>query len=178
VATEVLAAVERSDDLFDAKRLAMVIGTALSRLPARQRDAFELVKVEGRSTRQAAAELGTTEVGLRLRVHHATSSLRRAIATATSHHEKAPPDQSARRRRESRWEAGAPAGDGAGRRPDTRGLQEPRLKDRSPPQIQHRRIPGRRPPNHETPMEPQPSAPGRRQDRARDNESPAAPARR
>jgi RNA polymerase sigma-70 factor (ECF subfamily) len=93
MATGLVAAVQRADDLFDAKRLVTVINGALSRLSTPQRDAFELVKLEGRSIRQAAAELGTTELAVRLRVHRATTCLRKAIATATSNGEEPPPDQ-------------------------------------------------------------------------------------
>jgi RNA polymerase sigma-70 factor (ECF subfamily) len=76
--TAVVFADDRADDLFDAKRLATTIETALLQLRAPQRDAFELVKLEGRSMRQAAAALGTTELGVRLRLHRAMTSLRRA----------------------------------------------------------------------------------------------------
>jgi RNA polymerase sigma-70 factor (ECF subfamily) len=93
---DLLSVVARADDLFEAKRLASVISAAFSRLRPPQRDAFELVKLEGRSIRQAAAELGATELGVRLRVHRAMKSLRRAIAAATSNREEAPPDQMAR----------------------------------------------------------------------------------
>jgi RNA polymerase sigma-70 factor (ECF subfamily) len=90
--SEVVSAVERADDLFDAKRLATAINTALLKLSAPQREAFELVKLEARSIRQAAAELGATELALRLRVHRAMNSLRRAIATETSNREEPPTD--------------------------------------------------------------------------------------
>jgi RNA polymerase sigma-70 factor (ECF subfamily) len=88
---ELVSGVERADDLLDAKRLVTVIGAALSRLSAPQLDAFELVRIEGRSSRQAAAELGVTALGVRLRVHRAMTALR--IAIATSHREQAPPHQ-------------------------------------------------------------------------------------
>jgi RNA polymerase sigma-70 factor (ECF subfamily) len=95
LATGFVSAVERPDDLFEARRLVTVINTALSRLSTPQRDAFELVKLEGRSIRQAAAELGATELGVRLRVHRATTGLQKAIAAARSNREEAPPDQTA-----------------------------------------------------------------------------------
>jgi RNA polymerase sigma-70 factor (ECF subfamily) len=80
-AARLVSGVERADDLVDAKRLVTVIGTALSRLSAPQLDALELVRIEGRSSREAAAELGVTELGVRLRVHRAMTALRTAIAT-------------------------------------------------------------------------------------------------
>lgn len=103
LATAVVSAVERPDDLFDAKCLAGLIGTVLSRLSAPQRNALELVIVDGRSCRQAAAELGTTELGVRLRVHRAVTAIRSATATANatatatakSHRQEAPPEQRA-----------------------------------------------------------------------------------
>lgn len=87
--SEFVAAVERPDDLLDASRLARIISTALLGMSAAQRDAFELVKLDGQSVRQAAAELGATERGVIMRVHHAMTFLRRSIATATSNREKA-----------------------------------------------------------------------------------------
>ena len=103
--TAVVSAVERADDLFDAKRLATAINTALLQLGAPQRDAFQLVELEGRSIRQAAAALGTTELGVRLRLHRAMTSLRRATGDGGVKSRGGAARSDSRRHRESRREA-------------------------------------------------------------------------
>jgi len=51
----------------------------ISRLPAPQRLAFELVRLNGLSLGEAAAALGTTVTGVKLRLHRAHAALRQAI---------------------------------------------------------------------------------------------------
>jgi RNA polymerase sigma-70 factor (ECF subfamily) len=54
---------------------------ALDRLPPAQREAIELVKVEGLSTEAAAARAGTTPGALRVRTHRAYRALRQLLGT-------------------------------------------------------------------------------------------------
>jgi RNA polymerase sigma-70 factor (ECF subfamily) len=56
---------------------------AISALPAAQRRAIELTKLEGRSTAEAAAIEGTTVGNLRVRVHRGYLALRTLLATAS-----------------------------------------------------------------------------------------------
>jgi RNA polymerase sigma-70 factor (ECF subfamily) len=63
--------------LTDSKRVKL-LGT-LDKLPDNQRDALLLTKVEGLSTAQAAAVLGTTPGAIKLRAHRAYENLRRAL---------------------------------------------------------------------------------------------------
>jgi RNA polymerase sigma factor (sigma-70 family) len=53
---------------------------ALCTLPARQRRAFELLKVEGFSLKEAAALTGTTIGALKVATHRAINALRKALA--------------------------------------------------------------------------------------------------
>jgi len=53
---------------------------AIGALPAAQRDAFEMVKVDGLSFEQAAARSGTTVGALKVRAHRAYKSIKAALA--------------------------------------------------------------------------------------------------
>ena len=55
---------------------------ALAALSAPQRAAFELVKGDGLSLVEAAAILGTTVTGVKLRTHRAYAALRLALVPA------------------------------------------------------------------------------------------------
>jgi RNA polymerase sigma-70 factor, ECF subfamily len=68
---EELSVEARADDLVQAKQLSSRLEAALVGLPENQRVAFELVKLEGLSYREAAAVLGATVSAIKVRVHRA-----------------------------------------------------------------------------------------------------------
>lgn len=61
----------RADDIMQAKQLSSRIEGVLVALPENQRAAFELVKLEGLSYREAADVLGATVSAVKVRVHRA-----------------------------------------------------------------------------------------------------------
>ncbi len=67
-----------------ANQLARTLGQELARLPENQRVAFELVKQEGLSLREAAAVLGTTVAAVKLRAHRAYIALRGALGDSNA----------------------------------------------------------------------------------------------
>jgi RNA polymerase sigma-70 factor (ECF subfamily) len=68
--------------LLAAKEAARRVELALAALSRPQRAAFELVKGDGLSLIEAAAALGTTVTGIKLRTHRAYAALRRALAAS------------------------------------------------------------------------------------------------
>ncbi len=68
-----------ADDLLDSKRLAQAVERELARMPEPHRVAFELIKKEGLSVKEAAAVLGTTATAVKLRAHRAYVALREAL---------------------------------------------------------------------------------------------------
>jgi RNA polymerase sigma-70 factor (ECF subfamily) len=68
-----------ADELVDSQRLARAVHAALARLPKSQRVAFELIKRDGLSIREAAQALGATPTAVKLRVHRAYVALRSAL---------------------------------------------------------------------------------------------------
>jgi RNA polymerase sigma-70 factor (ECF subfamily) len=68
-----------ADDLLDSKRLAMAVERELAKMPEAHRVAFELIKKEGLSVKEAAAVLGTTSTAVKLRAHRAYVALRAAL---------------------------------------------------------------------------------------------------
>jgi RNA polymerase sigma-70 factor (ECF subfamily) len=68
-----------ADELLDSKRLALALERELGRLPEPHRVAFELIKKEGLSVREAAEVLGTTVTAVKLRAHRAYVALRAAL---------------------------------------------------------------------------------------------------
>ena len=68
-------------DALDTSELAQRLSHALAHLPLGQRAAFELVKEEGLSCREASRVLGTSEAAIKLRSHRACVALREALAT-------------------------------------------------------------------------------------------------
>jgi RNA polymerase sigma-70 factor (ECF subfamily) len=74
-----LATAPRGDDVLAAKETAHRFEHALARLSRPQRDAYELVKGDGLSLVEAAAVLGTTVTGVKLRTHRAYNALRLAL---------------------------------------------------------------------------------------------------
>jgi RNA polymerase sigma-70 factor (ECF subfamily) len=67
------------DDAVHSMRVVRELQEALRQLPDTQRVAFELVKKEGMSLREAANALGTTVVAIKLRTYRASIALRDAI---------------------------------------------------------------------------------------------------
>jgi RNA polymerase sigma-70 factor (ECF subfamily) len=68
-----------ADELIDGKRLARALEAELERLPESHRAAFELLKGEGLSIREAAEVLGATPTAVKLRAHRAYGALRAAL---------------------------------------------------------------------------------------------------
>jgi RNA polymerase sigma-70 factor (ECF subfamily) len=68
-----------ADDLLHSKRVAREVERELARLPEAQRVAFELVKKDGLSMKEAAQVLGTTVTAIKLRAHRAYVALRAAL---------------------------------------------------------------------------------------------------
>jgi RNA polymerase sigma-70 factor (ECF subfamily) len=71
-----------ADDYVGLHELTERIHKVLSRLPASQRIAFELVKGEGLTMAEAAESLGTTVAAVKLRAHRACVSLRLELGLA------------------------------------------------------------------------------------------------
>ena len=68
-----------ADDALHVQRLARRVDEALAQIPETQRLAYELVRHEGLSMREAAEALGTTVSGVKLRAHRAYQALRGAL---------------------------------------------------------------------------------------------------
>ena len=75
------AAADQRDagELIDSTRLARALEAELERLPENYRTAFELIKHEGLSIREAAEVLGATPNAVKLRAHRAYAALRSAL---------------------------------------------------------------------------------------------------
>jgi RNA polymerase sigma-70 factor (ECF subfamily) len=69
------------EELAVATEVAEHLGRAVERLPEGQRAALRLVRGEGLSVAEAAAALGTTTTGVKLRTHKACRTLRAALGT-------------------------------------------------------------------------------------------------
>jgi RNA polymerase sigma-70 factor, ECF subfamily len=76
---EVAAMQHGADDLIDGQRLARALEAELARLPESHRAAFELLKHDGLSVREAAGVLGATPTAVKLRAHRAYAALRAAL---------------------------------------------------------------------------------------------------
>jgi len=70
------------DDLLHSKRVAQALARELAKIPETHRVAFELIKTEGLSMREAAAVLGTTVTAVKLRCHRAYVALRAVLTEA------------------------------------------------------------------------------------------------
>jgi RNA polymerase sigma-70 factor (ECF subfamily) len=68
-----------ADELIDSGRLVRALEAELERLPESHRAAFELIKNEGLSIREAAEVLGATPTAVKLRAHRAYAALRSAL---------------------------------------------------------------------------------------------------
>ncbi|WP_437589239.1 RNA polymerase sigma factor [Sorangium sp. So ce1000] len=64
------------DEQLAARRIADAVEQVLGGLPARQVEAFRLVREEGCSFDEVAARLGCTEMAARLCAHRARASIR------------------------------------------------------------------------------------------------------
>jgi RNA polymerase sigma-70 factor (ECF subfamily) len=71
-----LPAADDVERLLETREAANQIAEGLKRLPAAQREAFELVKQKGLSLKEAARRLGTTAMAVKLRARRAICSLR------------------------------------------------------------------------------------------------------
>lgn len=69
-----------ADARIHAEEVSRRLTAALCAMPEAQRVAFELVKEEGLSLREAAEALGTTVTAIKLRTHRAYLALRAAVA--------------------------------------------------------------------------------------------------
>src|SRR5262245_28095325 len=78
-AVEAAADQHGADELIDSARLVRALEAELERLPASHRAAFELIKNEGLSIREAAEVLGATPTAVKLRAHRAYVALRSAL---------------------------------------------------------------------------------------------------
>jgi RNA polymerase sigma-70 factor (ECF subfamily) len=74
-----MAAVETAEQVVQARQTKERLLLAFGALSEPQREAFTLVKLEGLSVAEAAQVLGTTENGVKLRIHKANITLRAAI---------------------------------------------------------------------------------------------------
>jgi RNA polymerase sigma-70 factor (ECF subfamily) len=70
------------DAVLAARQLAFRVLGALSKLPALQREALELLAADGLSNDEAAARLGTTSCAVRLRALRAREAIRADLAAA------------------------------------------------------------------------------------------------
>ena len=73
------AAEARVEEPIDAERVAAAMA-ALAKLPAQQREAVVLVKLEGKSIAEAAAIAGTSPGAMKVRAHRGYEALRAALA--------------------------------------------------------------------------------------------------
>ncbi|HMF44822.1 MAG TPA: RNA polymerase sigma factor [Polyangia bacterium] len=67
------------EQMLIAEEVAVRLGNAFEHLPEGQRAALRLVKSEGLSIAEAAAALGTTTTGVKLRTHKACRKLRAVL---------------------------------------------------------------------------------------------------
>lgn len=78
-------AVERPEELVEARRFAKRLVDALACLPESQRTAFELLKQDGLTLAEAAAVLGVSVTAVKLRAHRAYESLRGIVGEPLRH---------------------------------------------------------------------------------------------
>jgi RNA polymerase sigma-70 factor, ECF subfamily len=86
----------RADDLVHASQLASRAEQVLAALPASQRMAFELIKVDGLTLAEAAEALGTTVAAVKLRAHRAYEALRIGLGDADAVDPEAAPGETSR----------------------------------------------------------------------------------
>jgi RNA polymerase sigma-70 factor (ECF subfamily) len=78
-AADATAPTAPTDERLHSLRMVRDVERELARLPESQRLAFELVKKDGLSMREAAQVLGTTVTAIKLRAHRAYVALRAAL---------------------------------------------------------------------------------------------------
>lgn len=78
-------AVERPEELVEARRFARRLADTLARLPESQRTAFELLKQDGLTLAEAAAVLGVSVTAIKLRAHRAYRALRGIVGEPLGH---------------------------------------------------------------------------------------------
>jgi len=76
---DMLAVIDRPDVQLTLYRLTCRLREELERLPASQREAFELVRLDGLSISEAAEVLGTTESAIKMRTHRTYEALRASL---------------------------------------------------------------------------------------------------
>jgi RNA polymerase sigma-70 factor (ECF subfamily) len=70
----------RADVHLETRRKAAALAAMVERLPPRQREVLQLVCLDGKSLAEASAELGESNVAVRVRVHRARCALEAALA--------------------------------------------------------------------------------------------------
>jgi RNA polymerase sigma-70 factor (ECF subfamily) len=70
------------DEIVESDEIGLRMLRSLSRLPATQRNAFELLRNEGVSVAEAARRLGITATAVKLRAHRAYQALRAELEAA------------------------------------------------------------------------------------------------
>ncbi len=70
---------DRADAELEARRKVAAVVEVVGRLSARQREVLQLVCVDGKSLAEASAQLGETNVAVRVRVHRARCALAAAL---------------------------------------------------------------------------------------------------
>jgi RNA polymerase sigma-70 factor, ECF subfamily len=74
------AAAGRADVHLALRRKTTELIALFERLPARQREVLQLICLDGKSLSEVSAELGETNVALRVRVHRARCALAASLA--------------------------------------------------------------------------------------------------
>lgn len=82
--TDDFPACESPHDRYEGSELADIVTSALATLPENQRQAFDLVRLQGRSLADASRVLGVTENAVKLRVNRAHGALRERVACVKS----------------------------------------------------------------------------------------------
>lgn len=70
----------RADAHLAARRKAAALTASVEHLPPTQREALQLVALDGKSLAEASAQLGETNVTVRVRLHRARTALASALA--------------------------------------------------------------------------------------------------
>lgn len=78
-----MRSIERPDELAEAGQTAERLKNALARLPAAQRKALELHRLDGLSQHETALALGISESAVKALVHRASEALRGELAQLT-----------------------------------------------------------------------------------------------
>jgi RNA polymerase sigma-70 factor (ECF subfamily) len=68
------------DPVYEASDAKRDVATLLGQLPEKQRKAIQLVKLEEKSVRDAAAETGLSESDIKISIHRGLKALMRLMA--------------------------------------------------------------------------------------------------